>query len=117
MQEEYGGSSTGRGGQPGKKAKMSVRGQGGQGDVAPLIDGAAHNGESDPFGIESDQDDDDGEEDGLTAGGAAYPPKPSSSNNKGKAREIEQPAFGGEGMEEGKGGEMIPYAHRDIKPG
>lgn len=106
--------ATRRGGQPGKMAKMSLPSRKGgrrgvKGDDAPLIDGAATNGESDPFGIDSDHDDDDDEEDG-----AAYPPKPSV---KGKEREIVQPAMGGDGLEEGKGGEMVPYAHRDIKPG
>lgn len=43
---------------------------------------------------------------------SSYPPKP----NKGKGREISQPALDG-GVESGTAGEHIPYAHRDIKPG
>lgn len=71
----------------------------GNGDEAPLIshDGAA--------------DDDDGN--------SSYPPKP----NKGKGRDlgfdgeiVQQPALDG-GMEQGGAGELLPYAHRDIKPG
>lgn len=99
------GGSTRTGGQPKKKKGMSTRSDD---DHAPLIDGAAPNGSSDPFGIESDP-----ESDGDDQNGPSYPPKPSL---KGKERAIEQPAFGGEGTEGGKGGEMVPYAHRDIKP-
>lgn len=100
--------SRSKSGQPSKRGKMSIRGDGS--DSAPLIDGAARNGESDPFGIESDPEDDDEEDNAL---GAAYPPKP----NKGKGKEVVQPSLGGEGTEQGKGGELVPYAHRDIKPG
>lgn len=109
-QHSSAGSSRG-GGQPSKKKMMSPSNnqEEDEQDNEPLIEGAAANGSSDPFGIESDPESDGDDEDGS----ARYPPKPS----KGKGREIEQPAFGGEGMESGKGGELVPYAHRDIKPG
>ncbi|CDU26005.1 related to Prk1p [Sporisorium scitamineum] len=42
---------------------------------------------------------------------ASYPPKP----NKGKARDMGLDAEGG--VEQGGAGELLPYAHRDIKPG
>ncbi|SPC67541.1 related to Prk1p [Ustilago sp. UG-2017b] len=47
---------------------------------------------------------------------ASYPPKP----NKGKGRDfsdtVTQPSLDG-GIESGSSGELLPYAHRDIKPG
>lgn len=47
---------------------------------------------------------------------SSYPPKP----NKGKGRDfgeaVSQPALDG-GVESGTVGELLPYAHRDIKPG
>ncbi|PWY97622.1 Pkinase-domain-containing protein [Testicularia cyperi] len=59
--------------------------------------------------------------------GSSYPPKPTL--NKGKGRDlgldasdadangsVRQAGLDG-GLEEGTGGELIPYAHRDIKPG
>ncbi|GAC94527.1 likely protein kinase [Pseudozyma hubeiensis SY62] len=59
-----------------------------------------------------DADDDGGND-------ASYPPKP----NKGKARDlggdgdtVEQSALDG-GVEQGGAGQLLPYAHRDIKPG
>lgn len=95
-----------RGGQPRRTGAMSIN------DHAPLIDGAAESGTSDPFGIDSDPDDDDDEDNGE----AAYPPKPRA--DKGKGREvIEQASLGGEGTESGQVGDLVPYAHRDIKPG
>lgn len=53
----------------------------------------------------------DGTED---AEGSAYPPRPNP--NPGAGKEVVRPALGGDGVEEGRGGEMVPYAHRDIKP-
>lgn len=56
--------------------------------------------------------------DGGDEDNASYPPKP----NKGKARDlgdsdtVSQPALDG-GIESGTVGELLPYAHRDIKPG
>lgn len=98
-------------GQPSKRSQMKA-----EQDEAPLIDGMAANGEADPFGIESDPEEEDDENDGHNGGrGTAYPPKP--NKGKGKSVTIEQPALGGEGTEAGRGGEMVPYAHRDIKPG
>lgn len=96
-------------GQPAKVNQMSANN-----DQAPLIDGAADTGVSDPFGIDSDPDDDD--DDDHTG---AYPPKPSRDvKGKGKQREvIEQSSLGGEGTESGQVGDLVPYAHRDIKPG
>lgn len=51
--------------------------------------------------------------------GASYPPKP----NKGKGRDLglvgdtdQQPGLD-RGVEQGGAGELLPYAHRDIKPG
>ncbi|CAO1618576.1 unnamed protein product [Sympodiomycopsis kandeliae] len=102
-------TSASRGGQPGRSNPMTLNG--GDHDQAPLIEGAASSGASDPFGIESDPDDDDED---AAADPSAYPPKP----NKGKGREtISQASLGGEGTESGQAGEMVPYAHRDIKPG
>lgn len=102
-------------GQPSKRNGMSVRGSGGcknqTDDSAPLIDGAARNGEFDLFGIESDDASDD--DDLPERHASVYPPKLS----KGKKRAVEQPSLGGDGTKTGRGGELLPYAHRDIKPG
>ena len=71
---------------------------------------AAGNGEE--ASLISDQHDADDDN-------ASYPPKP----NKGKGRDfgldsdtVQQPALDG-GVEQGSVGELLPYAHRDIKPG
>ncbi|EPQ27394.1 uncharacterized protein PFL1_04932 [Pseudozyma flocculosa PF-1] len=57
-------------------------------------------------------------------GAGSYPPRPSAGggggsggNGKGKARETALDGQGGDADDEGQGGEPIPYAHRDIKPG
>ncbi|CAO1628338.1 unnamed protein product [Parajaminaea phylloscopi] len=107
--------SDSRGGQPSKKSGMSIGGAAGSGtDAAPLLDGIAKTGESDPFGIESDPEDDESESEEVSQHrAAAYPPKPS----KGKGKEVAQASLGGESTETGQGGDLMPYAHRDIKPG
>ncbi|KDN40698.1 Pkinase-domain-containing protein [Tilletiaria anomala UBC 951] len=51
---------------------------------------------------------------------AAYPPRPSAADSditRDSNETVRRVALGGEGSEEGKAGELMPYAHRDIKPG
>lgn len=52
--------------------------------------------------------------------GVAYPPRPSvagSEDPRDSNETVRRVALGGQGTEEGKAGELMPYAHRDIKPG
>lgn len=82
-------------------------------DQAPLIGGEAHTG-GDGDGVlfdhgdEEDEEDDDNEHD---EGGSSYPPKP-----KRNPFEDRQPRPSGDDLQGAKGGETVPYAHRDIKP-
>lgn len=83
----------------------ALRGETAGGDKAPLID-SSHTGGDGGEGYE----DDDGEED--DGGGPSYPPR-----KKRNEFEQRQPRPNGEDLQGAKGGEMVPYAHRDIKPG
>lgn len=63
------------------------------------------------------------EDDQLSGGGAAYPPRPSGDaevKGKGKNRQVDElvreQELEGEEESLGKGGDPMPYAHRDIKP-
>lgn len=93
----------------------TIRGETVGGDKAPLID-ASHTGGDGEIGDDDDEDDDengeqgDGQGDGQ--GESSYPPR-----RKRNEFEQRQPRPGGEDLQGAKGGEMIPYAHRDIKPG
>lgn len=93
----------------------TIRGETVGGDKAPLID-ASHTGGD---GGDDDDDDDDNDNDNVTMGGEGDD-QPESSYPPGRKRnqfEQRQPRPGGEDLEGAKGGEMVPYAHRDIKPG
>lgn len=91
-----------------------TQGEGGQsGDQAPLIGGQAHTG-GDGDGVlfdHGDEEDDDEEQDDGHEG-TSYPPKP-----KRNPFEDRQPRPSGDDLQGAKGGETVPYAHRDIKPG
>lgn len=97
QEEEYGQGATIRGETIGE-------------DKAPLID-ASHTG-----GDGGDDDDDDEDNEGGQGnddqGESSYPPR-----RKRNEFEQRQPRPDGEDLEGAKGGEMVPYAHRDIKPG
>lgn len=78
-----------------------IRGETAGGDKAPLIDNMHTGGDGEG---EEDEDDDEAE--------PSYPPrrKPNDFDQR-------QPKPGGQDLEGAEGGEMVPYAHRDIKPG
>ncbi|UZJ52739.1 hypothetical protein CBS101457_002059 [Exobasidium rhododendri] len=78
------------------------------GDKAPLID-SSHTGGDGGEGY-SDDNGDDGDDDEM--GQSSYPPK-----KKRDEYEQRQPRPGGDDLQGVKGGELVPYAHRDIKPG
>lgn len=84
----------------------ALRGETAGGDQAPLIN-APHDGADGAY----TDDRDEGEEDGIQQG-SSYPPR-----RKRNEFEQRQPQPGGQDLEGAKGGEMVPYAHRDIKPG
>lgn len=91
--------------------------QGNHSDQAPLLDPSitgnqASQSHEDPFG---DDDEDDDEADDHAAGpstASSYPPRP-----KRNEFEQRQPQPDGEDLQGLSKGDLVPYAHRDIKPG
>lgn len=84
----------------------ALRGESAGGDKAPLID-ASHTGADGGAG-----DDDDDDTEGADQGQSSYPPR-----RKRNEFEQRQPRPSADDLDGAKGGEMVPYAHRDIKPG
>jgi serine/threonine kinase 16 len=84
---------------------LILRGETPGGDKAPLIDSSHTGGD----GGEEEDDDVEGDEEG---GESSYPPR-----KKRNEFEQRQPRPSGNDLQGAKGGELVPYAHRDIKPG